>query len=129
MNMFPIQTEVALAMMAVTFFLTGWMSQRFLRSRGERQAIEQLTDNVANLERQSDVAHRSALDLAAANARLMSEHQEAQWMIQSLKSDNRLRETRIEQLLEDHESRHPAVNEEIWSSDNRQSGAANSCDR
>jgi len=55
--------------------------------------------------------------MAATNARLMGEHQEAQWMIQSLESDNRLREAKIEKHSEDDESRFPATNEDFWSAD------------
>lgn len=79
-----------------------------------RETIEQLTDRIAHLECQSDATHRASLELAATHSRLVGEHQEAEWMIRSLKSDIRLREAKIERLSGDYESLGPAVNEELW---------------
>ena len=92
------EMESYLAIAAVAAFILGWFAHRYLAERRERAVIEQLTDRLNRAEQQRDAAHRAALNLSATHARLISEHQETEWIIRSLRSELRVREARIDKL-------------------------------
>lgn len=88
-----------------------------MKTASQQRAIDGLTDQVTRLEQQREVAHCVSLDLAASHTHLIGEHQEAEWIIRSLKADLRLRDAKIEKLSEELGSESPSINGDLWSAD------------
>lgn len=114
MDAFPIDPELTLAIAIAAAFVLGWMTNRLLKSVRYQREINDLAEQLARSEQQRDSAHQVSLELAANHNRLIGEHQEAEWMVGSLKAELRLRDARIEKLTNNHACDLPAMNEDFW---------------
>jgi len=114
MDIFVIEPELTLAIATAAAFILGWMANRLVKSVRYQREIGDLSEQLARSEQQRDSAHHVSLELAANHNRLIGEHQEVEWMVNTLKTDLRLRDARIEKLTDDHARELPAVNEDFW---------------
>ena len=114
MDVFPIQPELVLAIAIAAAFVLGLMTHRLAQSMRHQRVINDLAEQLERLEQQRDAAHRVSLDLAASHTKLIGEHQEAEWMVRSLKTDLRLRAAKIEELSEGLVTELPSINDAMW---------------
>ena len=114
MDVFPIQLELVLAIAIAAAFVLGLMTHRLAQSMRHQRVVNDLAEQLERLEQQRDAAHRVSLDLAASHTKLIGEHQEAEWMVRSLKADLRLREAKIEELSEGLVTELPSINDDMW---------------
>ena len=115
MDLFLAQENLLLALKIAVAFTLGWLAHRWLTSLREKQLIGELTEQLAFLERQRDSAHRVSLELADTHNKLVGEHLEAEWTIHSLKSDLKVRDSRIKKLLVTANTERPAIKTDVWS--------------
>ena len=117
MDIFLTQESLFLTLEIVVAFALGWLAHRWLTSRREKPLIGELTDQLAFMERQRDAAHRVSLELADTHNKLVGEHLEAEWTIHSLKSDMKVRDARIKNMLVTANVERPAVTvkTDVWS--------------
>lgn len=115
MDLFLDQDNLLLALGIAVAFTLGWLAHRWLTSRRENKLLGELTEQLAFMERQRDSAHRVSLELADTHNKLVGEHLEAEWTIHSLKSDLKVRDSRIKKLLVTANTERPAIKTDVWS--------------
>jgi len=115
MDLYLSQDNLLLALEIAVAFTLGWLAHRWLTSRRENQLRGELTEQLAFMERQRDSAHRVSLELAETHNKLVGEHLEAEWTIHSLKSDLKVRDSRIKKLMVTANSNRPAIKTDVWS--------------
>ena len=115
MDLFLAQENLLLALEIAVAFTLGWLVHRWLTSLREKQLIGELTEQLGFLERQRDSAHRVSLELADTHNKLVGEHLEAEWTIHSLKSDLKVRDSRIKKLLVTANTERRAIKTDVWS--------------
>ena len=115
MDLFLAQDNLLLALKIAVAFTLGWLAHRWLMSRREKQLVGELTEQLAFMERQRDAAHHISLELADTHNKLVGEHLEAEWTIHSLKSDLKVRDSRIKKLLVTANTERPAIKTDVWS--------------
>ena len=115
MDLFLAQDNLLLTFELAVAFAVGWFAHRWLMSRREKQLLGELTEQLAFMERQRDSAHRVSLELADTHNKLVGEHLEAEWTIHSLKSDLKVRDSRIKKLLVTANTERPAIKTDVWS--------------
>lgn len=114
MDLFLTQENIVLALQIAAAFGFGWLAHRWLASRRENQLVNELTEQLAFMERQRDSAHRVSLELADTHNKLVGEHLEAEWTIHSLKSDLKVRDARIKKLLLTANAERAPVKTDVW---------------
>ena len=115
MDLFLAQDNLLLALEIAVAFALGWLAHRWLTSQREKQLVDELTEQLAFMERQRDSAHRVSLELADTHNKLVGEHLEAEWTIHSMKSDLKVRDARIKKLLVTANTERPAAKTDVWS--------------
>ncbi len=117
MDIFLSQDNLFLALEIAVAFALGWLAHRWLAARREKQLVGELTDQLDFVERQRDSAHRVSLELADTHNKLVGEHLEAEWTVHSLKSDLKVRDSRIKKLLVTANTERPAraIKTDVWS--------------
>ena len=115
MDFYLTQENIIVAIAIALVFALGWLAHHWLMVRRENTTIDELTHQVERLQRQRDSAHQVSLELADTHNKLVGEHLEAEWTIQSLQSDLKVRDARIKQLLLTANSDLPAIKTDVWS--------------
>ena len=87
MEAFTIEPELLLALALVVAFALGWMAQRFVNARSDRQHFELLNVQIARIEKQRDAAHRVALDLSASYTDMVKEQQDTEARMNRIQAD------------------------------------------
>lgn len=106
MEAFTIEPELLLALALVVAFALGWMAQRMVYARSDRQHFELLNVQIARIEKQRDAAHRVALDLSASYTDLVKEKQDAEARMNRVQADLSGRNAKIEKLAVGYEVRY-----------------------
>jgi len=111
MEAFNIEPELLLALALVVAFALGWMAQRIVYARSDRQHFELLNEQIARIEKQRDAAHRVALDLSASYTELVKEQQDTESRMTKLQADLSGRYARIEKLAAGYEVQYSDLSE------------------